>query len=53
MNGIIRVFPRRTKATPDDVLALTTSPTKAFLNTLENNGGEVWAKARERLEVAV
>lgn len=33
-NRIIRVFPRRTNATPDDELAFTKAPTKADLNAL-------------------
>jgi hypothetical protein len=31
---IIRVFPRRTNATPDDALAFTKAPTKADINSL-------------------
>jgi hypothetical protein len=34
MGNIIRVFPRRTKATPDDALAFTKAPTKDDINAL-------------------
>jgi hypothetical protein len=34
--SIARVFPRRTKATPDDALAFTAPPSKEFLNALES-----------------
>jgi hypothetical protein len=33
---IARVFPRRTKATPDDVLAFTAPPSKDFLKALDS-----------------
>ena len=36
-DGLIRVFPRKTKATPDDALAFTGSPTKAFLESLDKD----------------
>jgi len=62
-NGLIRVFPRRTKATPDDVLVFTTSPTKAFLQSLDkdicgNNSDDeataiLFQQAKERREVHI
>ena len=39
-DGIIRVFPRRTKATPDDALAFVGSPTKEFLSSLDRGGSD-------------
>ena len=54
MHGIIRVFPRRTKATPDDALAFTTPPSKEFLYSLDKNSNDVTlTQAKERMEVHV
>ena len=54
MQGIIRVFPRRTKATPDDALAFIGSPTKDFLASLDaDTDCEMLAQAKERREVHV
>ncbi|MCL2501460.1 MAG: hypothetical protein FWE90_14150 [Defluviitaleaceae bacterium] len=41
MHNIIRIFPRRTKATPDDSLAFTTSPTKEILCNLNKMNGNI------------
>ena len=41
LSKIIRIFPRRTTATPDDALAFTTPPTKAFLESLSAGTVEV------------
>ena len=35
--NVIRVFPRKTTATPDDALAFVGSPTKEFLNSYDND----------------
>jgi len=54
MHGIIRVFPRRTKATPDDALAFTGSPTKEFLQNLDNENIDIlFAQANKRKEVHI
>ena len=56
MHGIIRVFPRRTKATPDDALAFTGSPTKEFLQILNKNTNDndnILSQAKKRREVHI
>ena len=53
MNGIIRVFPRKTKATPDDMLAFVGSHTKEFLRNLDKDGGKALTQAKERKEVHI
>jgi hypothetical protein len=54
LHGIIRVFPRKTKATPDDALAFTGAPTKDFLEILEQDSDDkIIEQAKIRREVHI
>ena len=54
MIDIIRVFPRKTRATPDDDLAFTGSPTRKFLCNLDKDSGDTALElAKKRREVHI